>query len=230
MATMGEGGVQVRTVRHRQWMLAAGLMVFMVGLAACDTFGVMGDGTPTTETRNVGAFTRIDVSGGIAVTVHTGPAAPLSISAQPNIMPLIATDVVGDTLRIHGTKPFTATKTVEVTVTTPTLAGMTMSGGSRATIDGLAADAFAVDISGGSNLTAAGSSGSLTLNGSGGSRADLGDLTAKTATVDVSGGTNATIRATDSASGQVTGGSHLTVRGDAKLDIATSGGGSVSHE
>ena len=176
-------------------MLALALLV--VTAAGCGVFGTRGVGGTTSETRPVGEFTSIDVSAGIGVTVRIGPAEPLVIEAQENLLPIIRTEVVGATLTIDGKEGFESTQPVQVTVVVPALVGVTLSGGSQATIDGLAAASLSVSLSGGSAVTATGSVDALELSASGGSRANLENLAVRTAAFDASGGSVANLRVSD---------------------------------
>lgn len=214
---------------HRIGLLAAAAMLLSACSAGGGLFGTTGSGPVTTETRETAAFTKVEASGGIRVTVRIGPAQPAEVRAQENILPLIATDVEGTTLRIRGTGSFTTTEGVEVTVVTPALDGISLSGGSNAHIEGLDADRLEAELSGGSVLTATGVAASVTLTASGGSRAELVELTATTVAIDLSGGSTATVQASDEVSGSSSGGARATVVGDAEITVETSSGGSASR-
>ena len=136
----------------------------------------------------------------------------------------------GSTLSIHGTELYNTTEPVLVTIVTPALNGIDLSGGSQGTAPGLTGDQLAVGLSGGAGLTASGSVTALTLNVSGGARADLGGLAAETVAVNASGGANARVSASIAVTGSASGGSHVTVVGGATVQVETSGGASVSTE
>lgn len=212
----------------------APMALVTVLLAACSSngglLGTTGEGALKSETRQSGAFSHLEVSGGIRVGVRIGPAQPLTVRAQENILPLIATEVVGDTLRIHSTHLYTTSETVEVTISTPTLSGITMSGGSHGQIEGLAVDRFDADLSGGAVASAAGTASSVSLGVSGGSRAEFADLATKTIRVDLSGGSNATIQASEQVNGSASGGAHATVLGNATISVSTTGGSSATRQ
>jgi hypothetical protein len=217
-------------IARRQPLTVASLALLIAAASmGCGLFGISGVGPLTTETRQVGAFTRVDAGNGIVVNIRIGPTASVEVQAQANILPIIATDVQADTLRIHSTHGFNTSEGVTVNIVMPSLAGITMSGGSVGTAEGIAADALDITISGGAVLTASGSTSSLTLNVSGGSIANLDSLLTQTVTVDASGGANATINAAVAVSGSASGGSHVTVHGGATLNVTSSGGASVSN-
>jgi hypothetical protein len=207
-------------------IMAALSMGLAAGLAGCNR----GSGEVKSETRQASAFSRIDVTAGIGVTVRIGSAQTLEVRAQENILPLIATDVQGATLRIHSTQGYTTSEGVHVTIVTPALAGISMSGGSQGQIAGIAADDLEIELSGGSGLTASGTARTVTAKASGGSRGTLSDLSATTVTVVMTGGSTAIVRASEEVRGSASGGSRVTVVGAAKLNVQASGGSDVRRE
>ena len=150
------------------FLVGAVVAALSVSLTACSLVGTRGEGAVTSEMRQTDDFSRIESGGGIHVSVGIGPASSLEVSAQGNILPLIVTDVVDGTLRIRSSKGFTTTERVDVTLTTPQLERIQISGGSRGYVDGLAVEAFDVQLSGGSVLTANGTANTMVLGVSGG--------------------------------------------------------------
>lgn len=204
--------------------------MMLAGLVGCGSSRVTGEGPVQSETRKADAFTRIEVSGGIGVRVRMGPTHAIEVSAQENILPVIATDVEGDTLRIRSTESYNTSEGVEVAVATPALVGISMSGGSHGRIEGLDAERLDIELSGGAGVTATGTATSVALNMTGGSRASLENLTATTITLDLSGGATATVHASNRVSGSASGGSRASVLGDAQLNVEVSGGGEVTRD
>ncbi|MFL5686241.1 MAG: GIN domain-containing protein [Chloroflexota bacterium] len=191
--------------------------------------GTRGEGAIASETRQTDPFTRVESGTGIHVSVGIGEARPAEVRAQANILPLIETKVTDGTLRIESSKAFTSSEKIEVVLATPELERIVLSGGSRGTVDGLATDAFDVQLSGGSVLTAAGTASDLSLAASGGSVAEFDGLTAATVDVDLSGGSRAVVRATDQVNGSATGGSRVSVAGGANATVDAKGGSQVEQ-
>ena len=201
------------------------LLVLVGALAGC----VQGQGPVTSETREVGAFSRIEASTGIRVVVRIGPSEAVEVTAHENLLPVIATDLRGETLNIEASEDFTTLEPVTVTVVVPALDGITLSGGSQAVIDGLDAESLELRIGGGAQVTAAGSVGSVTLHADGGATASLEDLSVRVATVSMDGGATATLTASDDVTGTAASGSRLTVLGDAVVSVEESGGSEVTR-
>lgn len=211
--------------RRIRMAVSAVLLVLVGVLAGC----VQGQGPVTSETREVGAFSRIEASAGIRVVVHIGPSSAVEVTAQENLLPVISTNRRGDTLNIEASEDFTTLEPVIVTVVVPTMDGISLSGGSQAVIDGLDADSLELQIRGGAQVTAAGSVGSVTLDADGGATASLDDLSVRVATVSMDGRATATLTASDEVAGTAAGGSRLTVLGDAVLSVEESGGSEVAR-
>jgi hypothetical protein len=200
--------------------------VLALTMAGCTT----GEGQVMSETRDVGAFTRIEVSGGISgVTVHIGQGPSLEVRAQENILPLISTEVEADTLVITGTTAsFTTSQGIEVVVVTPTLDEISMDAGSQGQIDGVDAPSLTIVLDGGSQLTVTGVARNVVLEASGGSTANLEDLSASSVTLNVSGGSSATVQASEEVGGSASGESRVTVFGDAQVNVEVSSGAEVA--
>jgi hypothetical protein len=218
-----------RTLRSPSALAAITALLLTGTAAACVPFGTRGEGDLKSETRQVAAFTSVEAGAGIGVTIRIGPAEPVVVEAQENLLPIITTEVAAGTLHIGSNEGFTSSQPVHVTAVVPSLDGLTLSGGSQATVEGLAAQGLTIELSGGSAATVTGSANDLGLTASGGSRANLESLSTKTVAVDASGGSVANVLASDSVSGSATGGSHVTVFGDATLSVESSGGAEVSH-
>jgi hypothetical protein len=204
-------------------------ILLAVMISGCGLLGRTGEGPTTSETRDAIGFTRVEAGNGIRVTLRIGPETSVEVSAQANILPIIATEVDDGTLRIRSTEGFTTSAGVSVTVLLPTLDTLSLSGGSQGVLEGVDAGQLGVELSGGAVLTASGSATALTLTSSGGSIARLDGMQTETVRADISGGSNATVRASVEVAGSASGGAHLTVLGDATLNVETSGGASVSR-
>jgi hypothetical protein len=100
--------------KHAGPLVTAALLVVSVMTAGCSALtGTRGEGPITTESRHAAAFNKVDASYGIAVTISVGPAQPLEVHAQANILPIIETSVDGSTLHIRGTKEFNTSEPVK---------------------------------------------------------------------------------------------------------------------
>jgi hypothetical protein len=220
----------VDSLRHniRRKPLLIGLLITL--LAGCGAQGTTGSGPTREEAREVSDFTRVEVDNGIGLTIQLGGAHVVEVQAQDNVLPLIATTVEDNTLRVHSSESFTTDAGVTVTVTMPALDGVAVAGGSRADIRDWAGEAVDIDLSGGAGLTAEGTARDVILAAAGGSRADLGGLAVETMMVELSGGSTAALNVSDQLSGTAGEGAVASVVGGAALDVQTSGGATVTSK
>lgn len=213
-------------------LLLAGLAGLVAFAAACsgDLPGnvVIGSGEPTTEVRQVADFVEVEASGGVALEVSTGAAVGVSVTAQPNLLPLTTTTVDGSRLTVATTRGFTTTRGITVAVTAPRLTVIALSGGSSATGDLSDAESLSLDLSGGARVTLIGTVDDLEVAGDGGAVIELGGLRANTARVDLSGGVVATLAVSSSVTGTASGGVVINLeQRPGTVDVETSGGAVV---
>jgi Putative auto-transporter adhesin, head GIN domain len=190
---------------------------------------VAGAGSATTEDRTGGGFTSISVSGGLNVVIASGDAATVKVTTQPNLLPLVRTEVAGGKLTASILAPgLSSAKPVTVAITIPKLTTLTLTSGATGTME-LRTDLLAVDLSAGATLQAIGSVTQLALTAQGGARAMLGDLVADSATVTMGGGAQATLSAKTAVTGSADGGAALTLTTKpSSVSVKTSGGATVT--
>ena len=141
---------------HRLLPVAAiTALVAIAGVTgACSFRAVQGTGPVKTEIRNATAFTKLESSFGIVIDLTVGEAPAITVEAPENLLPIISTEVRGDTLRIAGTSDFFVTTPVKVHVATPDLEAVKLFGGSILVAEDLALDSLGIELSGGAQFTA----------------------------------------------------------------------------
>jgi hypothetical protein len=211
---------------------------------------VTGSGVPATVAFDVGAFSNVGAMQGCNVRIVHDTAASLIVTVDDNLVEYLDVRHTGfDSVQIalkQGYMYAGTTFTAEVHV--PSLAGLDLSGGSKAVVSaGFAAFPPAVtlsgastadlqggssatlsaDLSGGSSLTATGSLGSCTLMLSGGSQALFLGCQTQAASLNMSGGSQCWMQiGTGPLDVAASGGSVLYYRGAPSLRIVALSGGS----
>jgi hypothetical protein len=71
-----------------------------ITLSACNFECKKGSGKEVTESRKVGKFSKIDITGGYKVVIKQDTTSSLSITADDNLMQYIQSDVSGDKLTV----------------------------------------------------------------------------------------------------------------------------------
>ncbi|HLH90820.1 MAG TPA: head GIN domain-containing protein [Xanthobacteraceae bacterium] len=189
---------------------------------------VRGSGKITTETRNVGSFTSVRISGvGSAVIERTGTPG-LSISADDNLLPLITSDVKDGTLSL-GFKSGTiiSSASIEYRVTVGDLREVHVSGATGLRADDLAGSALAVTVSGAGRVRLSGRIDDLEVDVSGAGSLDAAALTARHVTVEASGAGNVSVNASDTLDAKASGAGTVRYVGAPKLTSHVSGAGSI---
>jgi hypothetical protein len=181
---------------------------------ACDDIGSIGgekgSGNLATETREVAAFSELDISSAVNVdlTVDASVGHSVTVTYDDNLLDNLVTRVAGDTLVIEfqGSVNLTGGADRSVAVTMPAVTS--------------------IDVSGASSVTATGSTASYRLDASGASQVDLRNLEVVDAEIDVSGASNVDVFATGTVSGSASGASDVTISGKPASVLVDSSGAS----
>jgi hypothetical protein len=190
---------------QQQRLLVAGAFVIVLFLSSC---GAAGSGVLVTESRALDPFDAIEISDGLDLRLTVDPRASteVSVTFDDNLIDQVRTEVDGGVLIIDSTGSFNIT-----------------GGGRFVTV--VVTNLTSLEASGGSDAEGTGKLDTLSLEASGGADVDLSDLTVKQVSIDVSGGADVVVNPTESVVGKASGGSDVTVIGDAvTIDIETSGG------
>jgi hypothetical protein len=213
---------------------------------------VRGSGHIITEARSVGAFSRVSASGVSIVNVTQGEPQSLTVEADDNILPLIETEVKGDTLRIgyksgnwggiSPSKPVTANVTMkqvselEVSGATRMHAGsiaandlvIRETGATELDVAALTAQTLQVHISGAGKCDLAGKVGSQAVHGSGAIHYSAGKLDSQSAEVHISGAGSVTVWAEERLDVKASGASHVSYYGSPRVTQEASGVSSIN--
>jgi hypothetical protein len=166
-------------------MTALVTAILFIGLTACKVVkesdwkgdSVEGSGQLIEESRSVGFFNSVRLSGSGKVIVTGGPGASVRLMAEDNIMPLIETRVEGDTLVVETNRPYRTNIGITVYLTMSEIKGFTLSGAwvlsseSELTVDDLdievsGAGRIDLDVRAGNIFTSLSGAGEIILRGS----------------------------------------------------------------
>jgi hypothetical protein len=190
-----------------------------------------GSGDLATETREVAGFSRVVLSGvGRLIINHTGEES-LRITAEDNILPLLQSEVVGDSL-ILGPAPNTSinsTKTITYRLNVITLKGLDVSGVTVVDVTGIDTSVFKVNVTGVSNVEVAGAVDRQEVTTSGTSAYLARDLSSRIAEVNVTGLSRAVLRVSERITGVVSGFGVLDYFGNPAVQVTVSGFAEVNR-
>jgi hypothetical protein len=214
---------------------------------------VHGSGVVVSQTRQLADFNSIEINYPVELTVQQGAANSLTVTAENNLIPQLATRVSGSTLYIENSQPdwtnrVTPTRPVEIHITVKNLqqvdfpsAGtltigklqtdsldLSISGAGSVALSNLTTHNLTVNLSGAGNITASGSADALTMDISGFGSFHGADLASQTAAVTISGAGNATVWAKTSLNVGISGTGSVGYYGSPQVSREVSGLGSVN--
>jgi hypothetical protein len=214
---------------------------------------VPGSGVVVSQNREVEDFNSIEIDFPAELTVQQGNDTALTVEAENNLLPQLATRVSGSTLHIENSQPDWAkrvnpTRPVKIHITVQDLqkvdfpsAGtmkvenftadrldISISGAGTINLSNLTAHALTTNLSGAGNITASGSVDSLNMDISGFGGFQGGDLASQTANVTISGAGSATVWAKNSLSVEISGTGSVNYYGSPNVHQQISGLGSVN--
>ncbi len=209
---------------------------------------VRGNGEISTETRKIGEFSEIEVSGGMKVEVKSGSPS-LTIETDKNLLEYLRTEVKGNRLIIRpkDNTSLRASKVIKVVVNSGPLTAVSVSGGIEMELGVMLVKAAKIEVSGGVNLKAEKiDADSLEVDGSGGvdmklaGQAKVADidlsggvkmhakgLATKVMKIDASGGCELEVAVAEAVKGGISGGVALEIYGAPRVNVSKSGGASV---
>ncbi|MGE5394122.1 MAG: head GIN domain-containing protein [Candidatus Saccharibacteria bacterium] len=107
------------------------VFVFVLGVISCvDDILLEGNGDMRSEFRSASGFDEIASTGDFRVTVKPGEEYSVEVSAESNLLSYIETEVSGTTLKIktRGIHSLVENSPVEISISTPMLKGLSLSG------------------------------------------------------------------------------------------------------
>ncbi|MFV9504667.1 MAG: head GIN domain-containing protein [Oscillochloridaceae bacterium umkhey_bin13] len=211
-------------------------LLILIGLAlsACITINpglgqIRGSGNVTTETREIGTFSMIDVSGIGKVLITQGDSAALTVETDDNLQAIVLGEVRDDTLYLGIAPNVSLGNLTRMTfnVTVENLTAITLSGAAMISASELTGEQLTVNHSGAGQVTTAGTvvEQHVTLSGAG--SYDGAELASERATVDLSGFGSVVVNVSERLDATVSGAGSISYIGKPELHEQVSGMGSI---
>jgi len=220
----------------KQFFLAMMLILSLVVLSACNFTVANGSGKVISQDRQVSGFSRVSLSGIGQMIITQGNTESLTIDAEDNVLPMITTNVVGDTLHIDFKNDnfqvnVIPTKPIIYHLAVKTLNGIQLSGAGSVDMSNLTTDNLSVSSSGAGSVhlrTITAQSITSEISGVGG--CDLsGKVTSQSINISGSGSYNAPDLESQTATVVISGAGGATVWAKSSLNVTISGAGSVNY-
>ncbi|WCL54870.1 GIN domain-containing protein [Gimibacter soli] len=213
--------------------VAVGLMA-AVGVGALLIASPIAAGDTKTETRDVDAFTEIEVRGAVTLDVTGGKDQKVTVEAPTDYLEKVVTEVKNGKLIIDLERKKSwwggnDTEDVTVTITVPTLEALDVGGAVDGKLKDIKAEKFSIDVGGAVHVSIDGECGDLDVDAAGAADIDARDFKCKNADVDIAGAGNGRIYASESIRAEISGVGSLTIYGKpAKVKKEINGIGSIS--
>lgn len=197
------------------------------GSSGCGS-GVEGNGIAKTESRNVSAFSKIEVDGAFNVQIECRKKQKLEVSGDSNILPHIITRIKGNILQITTSKTICPKKLLEVKISADNIEKVTVSGAVDLSIDGVDNNKLDLEIEGAGDIKASGKTKNFRVDVSGSGDLKAKDLKAENVEVSVNGAGNAVVNASKKLKAEINGAGDIAYYGNPKEVIQEiSGAGDI---
>ncbi|PWB73092.1 DUF2807 domain-containing protein [candidate division GN15 bacterium] len=189
---------------------------------------IHGSGTMATQIRDVGSFTKIEVTMGIDVYVTVGSPQQVKLTFDDNIIDRIRTRVRGNTLEIDTRSSLDCDSDCKIEITVPAIEAFSLAGSGNIEIHGVNGDEFSIDLAGSGDIRVSGKTRSVSIDVAGSGDIDTRELIAEDAEVDIAGSGNVRVYAEKSLEADVSGSGDIRYYGDPEnVESDVSGSGSI---
>ena len=188
---------------------------------------VKGSGKRATQKRDVAPFTAVTTDGAFDIEVVCQKDQGVEIEADDNLLPLIETQVSGNTLRLRPTQNYSAEDPPKIKITVPNIEAFTANGAGKIQISGVSNEKLQVSLNGAPSLTASGTTKMIGVDTNGAAKVDTHNLRSGRAVVDSKGVSKVDLGVSDQLDVTVSGPSHVTYKGDPVVNKTVHGPGKV---
>jgi hypothetical protein len=228
-------------------------LCLLVVLSSCSYMGgkrVTGDGNLTSQNRNVGNFSGVEVTGSMEVIVSQGPTATVRVDADENLHSYIVTELDGNVLEVRPRKGYNLKPRagIKIYVTAPQYGSLEITGsgtikssskithgsemqmqvvGSGDIIVDADAPTIRTEISGSGNITMSGNTRTLgtEINGSG--EVHGFNLLSEATEVEINGSGNAEVFASKQLNVSIAGSGDVQYKGTPTINQSIAGSGNI---
>ncbi len=218
---------------RRRSVALGGIVAFV--LTACNVAGLgglRGSGNIRSETRNIGNFGQVIVSGDARVYITQGERPSLVVEVDDNLLEYVRTEVDDFSLRLGfaGTVGgYAPTQPLTFHVTARRLRGLELDGAGSIEATNINAPRLVVEISGGGRVRLTGKVEEQLVTVSGAGAYDAAGTETETARVRINGSGAALVRASDTLAARLNGNGRISYYGQPQVSRDITGPGQVKH-
>jgi hypothetical protein len=189
-----------------------------------------GAGSIVSESRDVSGFDEVELRGFGNLSIEQTGGESLTVEAEEDVLPKLATEVVNGRL-IIGPEPGTTVRTtgpIDYELTVENLNALEVSGSGNVQAEGIETDRLAVTVGGAGNVKIGGEADEQEVNVSGSGVYRAEDLESREAKVGVAGAGSAIVNASEELDADVGGAGSVEYVGDPDVEQDVSGAGRLS--
>lgn len=192
--------------------------------------GIPGSGKVITETRDVSAFTSVELLVPVNLDIRHGDTTSLELAIDDNLMSLVKTTVTEGTLKIEPEKNVTPSSGCRITIVAPTISALEVAGASTVTLETLSGPAAKLSIAGASELTGGVDAESLECEIAGAGKLNLSG-SAQKVSVSIAGSGDVQMQkiAAENVSVEIAGSGSVQVHAEKTLEVSIAGSGDVVY-
>jgi len=228
--------------RRYQVVLASIFVLLVVALAAValvrhdllggssSSNGIRGSGVGVSQSRDLGSFSSVELSGSNNVTIHVSERQAVVVRGDDNLVDRITSRVRGGALVIANTPgSFTTESPMGVDVGVPSLRAVRLTGSGNVSVSGIKAESLTVTLAGSGLVSASGIARRLDVTLGGFGNAWLEQLVASDVRAVVSGSGSIFVTATKSLDAAVPGTGAIVYGGNPKeVSKSVTGTGAIT--
>ena len=149
---------------------------------------IKGNGDIVSRNRSLDKFSKIIIDGDFNVKINCEGDNDISLKGDSNILPVIETNVSGETLTIKPKQPVNLSKTIELVINSDKLSNLTLTGVEKISVDNIKNDIFVLNITTGTaDVVLSGDADELQIKAMGNGNIDASTFNCKSAAVKVMG-------------------------------------------
>lgn len=188
---------------------------------------ITGNGNIVTETRDVGHFTELRITGARNTVVYGDKDGPIRITGDSNILENLTSSVENGRLVITSAtnRSLRPSQRVEIEIPSSYLNGIRVSGSNRLILKNIEQESLWVRGSGSTRIEADGYAGHVEIRMSGSSKIDASKLESESAVIRTSGSSNAEVYVSETLESRSSGSSRIFVHGH-PIEISNQSSGS----
>ncbi|WP_340105830.1 GIN domain-containing protein [Rhodohalobacter sp. 8-1] len=209
------------------------LTTFLISLSGCIYTGsfaqqtIQGNSNIITETRDVGHFSELRITGSRSTVVYGDEDGPIRIKGDSNILENIESYIDGNRLVISSkdNTSLNPTARVEIEILSTRLNAVRVSGSNRIVLRNIDQELFAIRGSGSTAIEANGYADKVEIRMSGSSRINAPNLVSESAVIRTSGSSKAEVNVSGKLESRSSGSSEIIVHGN-PVEISNQSSGS----